>query len=334
MKKYIVKDIENDIVLEIEELDITGWCETRGINKYKLFQTDPEYKGVDKRNHTRNFCIICVQDSANIPIPVLPEVVVSKSATSRNCKSKKVYKALLLGDIHFGYPSEESLSIFTQLAVDLKDEIDEVVYFGDCVDNSALSGYPNFEEDRYTLAEELEMFDRHLYDIKAILPAAKFSLLEDNHYDGRYNKFVALHPGLRGSIKEQRFMFDVVAKHGKPYYPLCQFGQDKIGAIHGIDFSDVFTKKLTLNYATDMIQGHTHVHQMYAGNNKLRGYGLPAMCRVDMGYLNGRPCRWTNGFAVLSWYPEEKVYSLEYVIVEGGVAVYRDKVYKGEKNGG
>lgn len=242
-------------------------------------------------------------------------------------QSEECYKALLFGDLHFKYEDKDSVNILMQFIEKHKDEISEIVDGGDGVDASSLSKYVNTEEDKYDLYEEMEAYSDFMTGIKDLIPKAKYSILECNHYYLRLRQFISQNPAMKNMIKEIKFKFDEKAPHGKPYFPLSQYGQDKIGGIHGIVFNDNFTKKNTTSYSHDLFQFHTHTIQMYKGVNGLVSFGLPCMCKKEMAYMMGRPTRWQNGFAILTWFPKQERYTLEYCLINNGIGIYRDKAY-------
>ena len=242
-------------------------------------------------------------------------------------KQNKVYKALIMADLHFKYEDKASVDILYQFLDKHKHELHEIVDGGDGIDASSLGKHVCTEEEKHDLYSEMEAYSEHMNKLKSIIPNAKFSILECNHYYLRLKRFIAENPAMKNMIKEVKFKFDEKAPHGTPYFPLHEYGQNKIAGIHGIYFNDNFTKKNTISYNHDMFQAHTHTFQAYKADNQLTSYGIPCMCKKEMAYLQGRPNRWVNGFAVLSWFPDEERYALEFCFVENGVGVYRDEVY-------
>ena len=245
-------------------------------------------------------------------------------------KRKVCYTALLVGDEHWSYQCDQSINIVYQFVEKHKNEIDEVVFGGDGIDASALGKHLNLEEKKNDLYTEMEAFKNYAEKIKSMIPNAKMSALEDNHYHLRKARFIAENPAMKNMIKDIKFNFNVVVKHGKPYFPLNEYGNNLIAGIHGIFFNDVFTKNNTMNYPYHMLQFHTHTIQMYKGNNGLISYGMPCLCKKEMAYLQGRPTRWENGFGVLKYFPKEHRYTIEYCIIRDGIGIYRDEVYKVE----
>ena len=245
-------------------------------------------------------------------------------------EGKICYTALIVSDEHFCYEEKDAINIVYQFVEKHKNEIDEVVFGGDGVDASSLGKHLNLEEKKNDLYTEMEAFKNYAEKIKSIIPNAKMSALEDNHYHLRKARFIAENPAMKNMIKDIKFNFNVVAKHGKPYFPLNEYGNNLIAGIHGIFFNDVFTKNNTMNYPHDLFQGHTHCIQMYKGNNGLTSYGIPCLCKKEMAYLQGRPTRWENGFGILKYFPKEHRYTIEYCIIRDGIGIYRDEVYKTE----
>ena len=142
----------------------------------------------------------------------------------------------------------------------------------------------------------MEAFKDYVQKIKNIIPNAKFSIVEDNHYHLRKARFIAENPAMKNMIKDIKFDFDEITKHGKPYFPLKEYGNNRIAGIHGIFFNDVFTKNNTINYPFDIFQFHTHTIQMYKSNNGLISWGMPCLCKKEMAYLNFFSSLFVNAF--------------------------------------
>lgn len=243
--------------------------------------------------------------------------------------NKDVYTAILLGDEHFKYESKPAINIVYKFIEKYKNDIDEVLFGGDGIDASGLGKHLNLEEEKHDLYQEMEAFKNYAEKIKNIVPKAKFSIVEDNHYHLRKARFIAENPAMKNMIKDIKFDFDEVSKHGKPYFPLREYGNNLIAGIHGIFFNDVFTKNNTVNYPMNIFQFHTHTIQTYKGNNGLISYGIPCLCKKEMAYLQNRPTRWENGFGILKYFPKEHRYSIEYCIINNNIGIYRDEVYHG-----
>lgn len=297
--------------LELNEDQLRSFLKNNEMIRAKLMYTCAELCSEGNRRNTYSGYSITEVISENKEI----EEVKEKS---------KIKKALLFTDAHFPYESKSTVSIIKQIAADYT--FDEVVDMGDGVDAGALSDHLRLETDKLNLYEEMNLYKSFIYSLKKLQKNAKFTMLGDTHLTCRLERFIAKNHSMKNMVKDINLGHDLYTEHGEVYYP---FGQEKIGLIHGINFSDVFTKKLTLDYRSDMVQGHCHVHQLYIGNNGLKGYGMPSACKKNMAYLQGKVNRWTNGFAILSYYEDIKEYVLEIVEVNNDKAVYKDKIYRG-----
>ena len=247
--------------------------------------------------------------------------------------------AVLSGDKHFCYEDKDAIDILLQVCEDYKDSIDEFIDGGDGINNDALSKFVSTEEESFTLYDEMIAFEKHLEDVKSIIPNAKFVIVEDNHYHLRLKKFIAENPAMKNLLRGIDFPFDEQVPHGSPYLP---FGQSRLGVIHGLATSDNFTKAHSQLFNIDLVNFHTHGSQHYTCKNGSKAlnkqaqkmWGAPSMCK-QMDYMNGRPSRSNTGFVML-WYDlENDLYDLQYVFVENKKAIKLiDKILKDlDKNG-
>lgn len=351
-KLYKLKHPNGDISVHIGYNEFKNYLTTLGIGKTQIFEsldkgrpTRAGYQLLEIIEETVLKCSNCGIEVKNYSGYFEGDGLCSKCYASiggevkndekliRNKGQEKVcYTALLVGDEHWSYQCDQSINIVYQFVEKHKNEIDEVVFGGDGIDASSLGKHLNLEENRNDLYTEMEAFKNYAEKIKSIIPNAKMSALEDNHYHLRKARFIAENPAMKNMIKDIKFNFNVVAKHGKPYFPLNEYGNNLIAGIHGIFFNDVFTKTNTMNYPCHILQFHTHTIQMYKGNNGMISYGMPCLCKKEMAYLQGRPTRWENGFGVLKYFPKEHRYTIEYCIIRDGIGIYRDEVYKAEQN--
>lgn len=303
---YYVKNKATDEITRLDGLrKLDEFCDKNDIKSNTLFRAKAE-----GRNTLCGFNLI---DASEAPKDVLTAVIVS--------------------DIHFCRESKESVSILYQVLSDIKEEVDEFIDLGDGVNNDALSSYVCVEDKKYTLYEEVVAYKNHMDNVIGFLgKEVKYVVTQDNHFHLRKKRFLAENPAMVGLIPDISDKFDQEVPHGKLYFP---FNQNRVGCIHGISINDYFTKKHIEMYGGyDVICGHTHTMQLYVGPSGTtdipprRSYGIPSMCSV-MEYLNGKPSRQVNGFAVLTYNIESNLYNIEYVVVENSTAMFRGKLYKG-----
>jgi hypothetical protein len=249
--------------------------------------------------------------------------------------------ALLFGDTHFNLEHKPTLDIMMQI---LKDyDFDEIVNGGDATDFGDLSEYDYFEDIEADFKKEKIRYEQFMFDIKTLQPNAKFVELYSNHFNDR-----AFRVSRRGDFKKYgvedtafKFFTDLSFPYDyrtdnalEVYYP---FEQQRIGGIHGIKHS-MNVAKDTGNAmgSRDIFHFHTHTVQTFTYTNETpynkasRFYALPCCCKKDLKYRRNMTTRWVNGFAILTYLPETDYYSLDFVIVEDGTAVYNGKVYKSE----
>ena len=349
---YIIKNVEKNIIHCLSESEYHKFCLSNRLDKIKLKKTckNPNvYNGDDKRNEHKGFSMMNITDDnggslkPNIEVDFsdLKNVIdgllsahekkfITKLDVPENivAEDKNTYQALLFADYHYPYFNIALDKIFKQFLKDNK--FDEIVDMGDGVDAGAIGKHLNLEDDKMDLYSELMGYKDFLKQVKELSNNTRLVVLEDNHYHNRLKRYIAENPAMQNMIKDIDFPYDEKIPFGKPYFPLQQYGQKIIGAIHGIYANDHFAKKLTIDYPTSMIQAHTHTIQQYHNNNGKSGYSIPAMCKPDMAYLFNRPNRWRFGFAVLTFLKNENVYKLDILEMKNGCIVYNNKIYKGE----
>lgn len=246
-------------------------------------------------------------------------------------EEKEINIAIIVSDLHFCYEDKDAVDILYQVTKDMRGFVDEYIDLGDGINNNALSKYEDTEDTTYTLYEEISEYQKHMNNIKDILgDDVKYVVTEDNHFHLRKKKFLADNPAFRGLIPDLSGLFDEEVPHGKLYFP---FSQNRFGCVHGVSFSDIFTKAHLNKYGRyDVICGHTHTIQTYVSpsgtdeDTARRSYGVPCMCN-RMSYMNGSPSRQVSGFTVITYDRAVDSYNVEYIIVERGVAMFRGKKY-------
>jgi len=241
--------------------------------------------------------------------------------------------AVIISDIHFPYHCERSLSILKQIIQDYRHLIVEIIDAGDIYDASALSKFINWEDYEMPLYDEMKMAAEFLTELKMIVPHAKFAKCGSNHVEKRLKRFLKENPAFVGLLKDFEFNYDEEIDHAIPYFPL---GQNKIAVIHGFGGGVHFAKKYALKYRCDIICGHHHRRQVYHHENGLTCYGIPCLCKLNMGYLHNEPSAWENGFIIITYDEKNDVYNIEYVMINHindneSVAIFRNKTYHSKK---
>lgn len=280
-----------------------------------------------KENKLRDIGLEDIYDKINTPN-------LKRSETS---DTKKV---LLFGDLHFNLQHQASINILMQISSEY--EFDEVISGGDGVDFGELSHYDFLEDIDNNFRDEKLQYECFLFNLKKLQPRAKFIELYSNHFDDRAFKVSRSGDFKRYGMQDEaykmftslNFKFDYRTKHSlEKYYPL---NQNRIGFIHGVKHNDHVAKMTGLALGvSDIGFFHTHQVQTYTYTNETpdrsanRFYALPCMCKKDLKYRRNNPSRWSNGFCILNYDLKTDYYSLEYIIVENDMAIYRDKIYKG-----
>lgn len=243
--------------------------------------------------------------------------------------TESIKTALLVSDIHFCYEDKQAMAILYKVISKLGSTIDEYIDCGDGINNDALSVYTCVEDVKYTLYDEITSYKNHMKLVRAMIPNAKLTVLEDNHFHLRKQKFLAANPAMIGLIPDLDDVVDEKVQHGKLYFP---FGQRRFGCIHGISTNDFFTKvHMSLYSKYDVFNGHTHTLQTYVSQSGTeedeprRAYGVPSMCQ-RMAYTSGKPTRQVTGFTIVTYDSSTDNYVVENIIIEKGSTIFRGEV--------
>jgi predicted phosphodiesterase len=107
---------------------------------------------------------------------------------------------------------------------------------------------------------------------------------------------------------------------------------DRLLCIHGYRSNMYSAKSHLQDYGKSVIFGHSHRIQNWTSRD-LRGtdasWNMGCLCDLDPHWRQ-RP-NWHQGFAVVSWreVDDEWLFNVEQVRIHEGVAIFRDKIYRG-----
>lgn len=190
---------------------------------------------------------------------------------------------------------------------------DEVVIVGDFLDFNCISSH-NEKKPRLTEAQRIsldyEVGNQILDELAQAVGKAKITLIEGNH-EFRLQRFVDGIPSLQGSIEVEKGLN--LDARGVRYVRFWSEGEiyhiGKACFIHGRYTNEFHAKKTVIEYGTNVFYGHTHDVQSYSqvlkGDDKtIVGQSLGCLCVYNLPYMQGRPSKWQQAFAVFHFFPD------------------------------
>lgn len=168
-------------------------------------------------------------------------------------------------------------------------------------------------------------------------PDAKFYMLEGNH-DYRIERYIDEHPKLRESLEMEVGLN--LNDRGIKFIRSWSAGEmltiGRSNFIHGLYTNDHHAKKTVQAFGEPIFYGHTHDVQLYSqvmkGDNKtLVGQSLGCLCEYGQTYMQGRPSRWQQCFAVFHWWPDGFFQYFPVMIFKHRFVSPEGAVYDGKK---
>lgn len=315
---YIKNRYTNKVFSFPTKLKASNWCKDHGVTLEALYTARREGR------FSKTAFYLCSEKE-------YVDYLNKQKEELEKLSSSEIKTALIASDIHFCYEDKDAVDIFYQVAKDYAQIIDEFIDMGDGINNGALSRFTDVETGNYTLYDEILAYKNHISKLKTLIPDAKFTVLQDNHYHLRKRNFLADNPAFKGMIPDLSYLFDEEVSHARLYFP---FEQKRFGLIHGNSIGKHFTQTHLEEYGRyDVMCGHTHTLQVYVSQSgspddpARRSYGIPSMCK-HMEYTNNRPTRQVCGFAMITFDEKTNNYNVEYIIVEDKRAIFRGRLYE------
>lgn len=150
-----------------------------------------------------------------------------------------------------------------------------------------------------------------------------------------YYDFIECNPMLEGMLnpKDELYLEKRGYKVYEHYNDIFRIGQ--LNFTHGIYTGLHYVKKHIDELKTNVIFGHLHSQrERYesspAKQLSIAGYALGCLCSMSPGYMKGRPNKWTNGFAVVYFYPNGD-FEVRLIRIIRGKFIFDGKVYNGNR---
>jgi hypothetical protein len=112
---------------------------------------------------------------------ILPLSVAVPKPTLAERRDDGTITALLYGDTHFPYQSDQALAIVQTIAHELQPNV--ICHMGDLLDCYTLSRFDKDPNRLESLQDEIDMARAHLATMRMTSPNSRFVLLEGNHED-------------------------------------------------------------------------------------------------------------------------------------------------------
>jgi len=157
------------------------------------------------------------------------------------------------------------------------------------------------------------------------------------HFTGNswYYDFIENNPSLEGMLnpKDELHLEERGYKVYEHYNDIFRIGQ--LNFTHGIYTGMHYVKKHIDELKTNVLFGHLHgQRERYesspAKQLSIGGYALGCLCSMSPGYMKGRPNKWTNGFAVVYFYPNGD-FEVRLIRIIKGKFIFDGTVYDGNK---
>jgi len=266
---------------------------------------------------------------------------------SRAKKAGKLYRVVVLPDIHYPLQDDECMNAVKKFIAYWKP--DEVVLLGDAMDMSSIDhwkqekGNHRYFEGKRLLGEYDGFIKDILEPIEKLCPKAKKVYMGGNHEEWAY-QMVDRFPQLEGMVEPEIAM--KLKERGWEWIPYLVKSQGrmtpgiyrigKLTLIHG-QYTNIYHSAKTAScYEKSVIYGHTHDIQLFtkvhtedpADYHTAQSIGC--LCDRSPQYMWGRPNRWVHAFGVLT-VRENGLYNIYVPIIINGKFSFENRTFDGSK---
>ena len=245
-----------------------------------------------------------------------------------------IQKTILLPDIHYPHYDQRVMDAVDEFIIDY--DPDELVYMGDQLDLSCISGWnrrkPLLKEGRRLLSE-YEGFDENILQTHENITRdeTRRVFMMGNH-EQRTLWYIQENPELEGMIDIDRNLnlsdrgYNIVDYNG-----VYKIG--KLNVIHGYYYCKYHAAKTVDVFEGNVVYSHVHNPQMYAKISPIdrKGYhtatALPCLCNIKPDYKQNSPNFWINGFGIVEHIPSTGYFNLYTVIIIDNKFLWNGKLY-------
>jgi transposase-like protein/predicted phosphodiesterase len=261
---------------------------------------------------------------------------IPKTTIKANDTKKPFVSYLVIGDMHVPEHNMPCIKAILYMMDDVK--FDGLVNIGDFMDLACISHWnktKRLTSEGMKIKEDYIIGNTILDEFDKRLPKGCDKHFMFGNHEEWYYQFIDLNPSLEGmfhptdelKLKERGY---TVYEH---YNDIFSIG--KLSFTHGIYTGMHYVKKHIDELKTNVIFGHLHSQrERYesspAKELSIGGYALGCLCSMSPEYMKKRPNKWTNGFAIVHFYPNGD-FEVELKRIIRGKFIYDGKVYNGNR---
>lgn len=260
-----------------------------------------------------------------------------KKTTVKSTKCKQDFQTyLVLGDLHVPEHNMTAIKSILYLMDDVK--FDGLVNIGDFLDMGCISHWNKTKKltsEGLKLKEDYIVGNTILDEFDKRLPEGCDKHFMFGNHEDWYYQFIECNPMLEGMLHptQELHLKERGYKVYETYNDIFRIGQ--LNFTHGIYTGMHYVKKHIDELKTNVIFGHLHSQrERYesspAKQLSIAGYALGCLCSMSPSYMKGRPNKWTNGFAIVYFYPNGD-FEVRLIRIIRGKFIFDGKVYNGNK---
>lgn len=223
---------------------------------------------------------------------------------------------VVVPDVHLPHEDKKAVAALEQYLAD--EWWDGWCQLGDLLDNQSISDFDRDYPLRRVSAMDIQgqydyanpWLDRHLGAATKRNPKCRKVMLSGNHEE-RSIRYGERNPEMRGLMDYQRHLnfkergIEHVDFWGKG--DLLKLGKLFVG--HGIYTVQNHAAKHVRDFGCNLLYGHTHDIQSHyirrrGSNQPLMAQSIGCLCKLEQGYMKGRPNNWISAFAVVFLFPD------------------------------
>ncbi len=260
--------------------------------------------------------------------------------------SDPIRRFAFLTDLHFGWenrgghkkPLHDPYAWHATLKFLQDFKPHDLFLGGDILDCGAISHH-NKNKPRKTegfrLMQDAEECSREVIKpIEALLPKDGRKVYAIGNHCDWIDDFVDENPTIEGLVSVRQLLnlgpkWDIIPQGGGTHYGKLYF-------LHGdtIRGGEHVAKAGVVNYERNVRFGHFHTFQSYTKTSPIdvklpkTGIAVPCLCSKDVGYMEGKPHRWMQGF-LWGYMTQTGLFADHVSIIMNGATIINGKTYRG-----